>query len=52
MSQFKPMEDSNMKIYQVLLENILDEVYELLVNILLKWHSKSCGRNIDLFDDA
>ena len=51
MSQFKPMETSTLINFQVLLENALDEVYELLVNVILKLHSISCGKNIYLSDD-
>ena len=43
MSQFQPMENSTLIICQVLFENILDEVYEELVNILLKLYMNLCG---------
>ena len=52
MSQFKPMETSTLIFCQVLLGNILGEVYELLVNVLLKLHSNSCARNIYLSNDV
>ena len=52
MFQFQPIETSTLIICQVLLENIWDEVYEVLVNFLLKLFSKSCGINIYLSDDA
>ena len=45
------MENSILIIFQVLLENILDEVYEILENILLKLNSNSCGININLSND-
>ena len=46
------METLTLIICQVLFENVLDEVYELLVNVILKLHSSSCGRNINLSDDV
>ena len=52
MSQFKPMETSSLIICEVLFENVLDEVDEVLVNVLLKLHSNSLGRNINLSDDV
>ena len=52
MSHFKPMETSKLVICQVILENILDEVYEVLVNVLLKGHSSSRGGNIYFYDDV
>ena len=36
MSQFQPMKTSTLIICQVLPENILDEVYEILLNFHLK----------------
>ena len=51
MSQFQPMETSTMIIFKVLLGNILDELYEELVNVILKLHMNSCVRNMYLFDD-
>ena len=50
MSQFQRMNNSTLIFCQVILGNILDEVYEVLVNVLLKLHSNSCGRNIYLSD--
>ena len=50
MYQFQPMETSTLIICQVFFENLLGEVYEILVNVLSKLHSNSCGRNINLFD--
>ena len=52
MSQFKPMETSTLIFCLVLLGNILGEVYELLVNVLLKLHSNSCGVNLYISDDV
>ena len=52
MSQFKPMETSSLITCEVLFENVLDEVDEVLVNVLLKLHSNSLGRNINLSDDV
>ena len=46
------METLTLIIYQVLFENILDEVYEVLVNIILKYNSNSCGININLSDEV
>ena len=51
MSQFQPMETLALIIFQVILENILDEFYEVLVNVLLEFYSKSCDGNIYLCDD-
>ena len=45
MSQFKLMKTSTLIICQVLLENILDKVYEVLVIVILKLHSDLCCRN-------
>ena len=36
----------------MLFENILDEFYEVLLNVILKFLSSSCGRNINLSDDV
>ena len=52
MSQFKPMETSSLMICQVIFENIFVEVYEVLVNVLLKLYSNVCGGNIRLSDDV
>ena len=35
----------------MIFENILVEVYEVLVNVILKLHSNSCGININLSND-
>ena len=48
MSQFQPMETSTLIIFQALLENLLDEVYEVLVNVLLNFHMNSCCKNVYL----
>ena len=50
MSQFKLMETSTIIIGQVLIENLLDKVYEVIVNVFIRLHSNSCGRNIYLYD--
>ena len=52
MSQFQPMETSTLITFQVLLENIYGEFYEVLLNILLKLHINSYGGNIYLSDDV
>ena len=52
MSQFQPMTTSTLIIFQMPLGNILDEVYKVLVNVILKFHSHSCCRNIYLSDDV
>ena len=52
MSQFQPMEIPTLIICQVLFENILDEVYEVLVDVILKLHSNLCSRNINLSDNV
>ena len=36
----------------MLFENILVEVYEVIVNVILKLHSNSCGGNLNLYDDV
>ena len=50
MSQFQPMKTSTLIISQVLVENLLDEVYEVFINIILKLHSNLCRRYINLYD--
>ena len=45
------METSSLIIFRVILENILDYFYEVLVNVLFKLHCNSCGRNINFSDD-
>ena len=35
----------------MLFENILDKVYEVLLNVLFKFHVNSCGLNRNLSDD-
>ena len=52
MPQFQPMEKSTLIICQVLFENILDKVYEALVNIFFNISFNSCGGNIFLSDDV
>ena len=52
MSQFQQMETPTLIICQVLFENILDEVYEVLVNIILKFNSNSCDIDILISDDV
>ena len=52
MYKFQPMKTSTLIICQMILENILDEVYEVLVTIPLKQHSNSCCKNIHLSDDV
>ena len=52
MSQFQPVETSSLVNFQLIFENILVELYGLLVNFLLKLHSISCCRNINLADDV
>ena len=52
MSQFQRMKTSSLIICQVLFEKLLDAVYEVLVNFLLKFHINSCRKNINLFDDV
>ena len=52
MSQFQPMKNPKIIILEVLLEIILDEVYGIIVNVLLKLHSNSCFGNIQLSDDV
>ena len=49
--QFKPIKTSILIILQVILEIILDEVYGLIAAVILKLYSKSCCRNIYLYDD-
>ena len=39
MSKFQPMKNPTLIMCQVLIAKILDEVYEVLVNIILKLHS-------------
>ena len=51
MYQFKPMKTSTLIILQVLLENILDGVYGVILNVLLRFHSNLCSINIFLSDD-
>ena len=51
MHQYQPMETSSLIICRVIFENILVEVYEVLVNVILKLHSNSCGKNINLSND-
>ena len=46
------METSSLIICRVSFGNHLVEVYEVPVNVLLKLHSNSCGRNINFSDDA
>ena len=46
------METSTLIICQVLFEKLLDEVYEVRVNVLLKLHINSCGRNINIYYDV
>ena len=52
MSQFQQMETPTLIICQVLFENILDEVYEVLVNIILKFNSNLCDIDILISDDV
>ena len=52
LSTFQPMKNSTLLIIQVLLEFVLDEVYGVILNDLLKLNSNSCCRNIYLYDDA
>ena len=52
MSEFQPTETSPLIIWRVLFENILVEVYEVLVNVILKLHINSCGGNIKPSDDV
>ena len=52
MSQFQRMKTSSLIICQVLFEKLLDAVYEVLVNFLLKFRINSCRKNINLFDDV
>ena len=42
----------NIVIFQVILELFLYEIYEVLGNVIFKWHSNSCGRNIYLYEDV
>ena len=51
MSQIQPIETSALIIYRVIFENILVEVYGVLVHVLIKFHSNSCGRSINLSDN-
>ena len=51
MSQIQPIETSALIIYRVIFENILVEVYGVLVHVLIKFRSNSCGRSINLSDN-
>ena len=51
MSPFQPMETSSLIICQVIFGNILVEVYEALTNVLLRFYSNSCGKNINLYGE-
>ena len=52
LTQFKIIDTSSLIIFRVLFENILVEVYGILVNAILKLHSNSCGNNINLYNDV
>ena len=52
MSQFQPMETSTLIIFQMLIEYLLDEFYEVPVNVILKFRINPCSRNIYLYDDV
>ena len=46
------MKTSTLIIIQFILEIILDEVYGVIVNVILKWHSNVYCVNIYLYDDV
>ena len=52
MYQFKPMKTSTLIIIQFIPEIILDEVYGVIVNVILKWHGNAYCVNIYLYDDV
>ena len=52
MCQFQPIENSSLIIFLLLFEDILVEVYEVLVNVLLKSHSNLSCININLSDNV
>ena len=52
MPQFQLMENSTLIICEVQFELFFDEVYEVLVNFILKSHTNSCVGNINLSDDV
>ena len=52
MPQFQPMKTTSLIFCWVLFENILDLVYEIIVNTLLKLHSSSSSKSINLSDDV
>ena len=52
MPPFKTIETFSLIIFQVLFENILVEVYGVLVNVIFKLYSNSLVGNINLSDDV
>ena len=51
MPQFQLMKTPKRIVLKVIFETILDEVYGVIVNVLLRLHINSCCRNIYLSDD-
>ena len=52
MYQLQPIETLSLIIFRVPYGNILVEVYGVFVTVILKLHSNSYGRNINLSDDV
>ena len=52
MSKFKPTKTSTLIFLQVILEILLDEVYGVIVNVLLKFQFNLCCRNLYISDYA
>ena len=51
MSQFKPIETSSLITFQLIFQNLLVEVYGVLVNVFFKLYSNSCCVSKNLSDD-